>query len=204
MADISHKTLSGTQLHENKGVSTASNNDVATCTASATVWQKLTHNHLTTTGNSFGGQLFHTRMQQTSGSNGGSITTAAWTKYPLLTSVTNEIASATLSGASVISLPAGTYRVRGEAQVKESNGKLRLRNTSDSTTLVVGMNTRNSTSIDSASTMTITGTFTLGGTKNIELQYWISNNTGGSSALGAAITTGEIEVYGDLQIWRIA
>jgi hypothetical protein len=61
MATISHKNLSGNQLHENKGASTATDDHVATAASGATVWQKLTHANLTTTGNPFGAQLLHVR-----------------------------------------------------------------------------------------------------------------------------------------------
>lgn len=203
MVDISHKNLSGTQLHETKGVSAATNYHVATCQSAATTWAFLDHNSLTTTGNPFGGQLFHTRYQKTAGTDGGSVTTSTWTKYPLSTSVTNEITSASLA-SSVLSLPTGTYRCKGFVQsVEPGNGKLRLRNTTNGTTLVVGQNYRCSSASNDGATLVIEGTFTISGTKNIELQYWITNSTG-VTALGLSMSTGEIEVYGDLEIWKIS
>lgn len=46
MAD--HSTLLEAHLHENKGVSTATNNSVATASGGATVWQKVKANNIDT------------------------------------------------------------------------------------------------------------------------------------------------------------
>ena len=43
-----HKDLTGTDLHENKGVATASDNFVATALSGATVWQKIATNNIDT------------------------------------------------------------------------------------------------------------------------------------------------------------
>ena len=44
-----HSTLTGTELHENKGVSTASDNTVASATTGATVWRKVNSSMIDTT-----------------------------------------------------------------------------------------------------------------------------------------------------------
>lgn len=43
-----HSTLTGSDLHENKGVAAASNNTVATASGGATVWQKVNANMVDT------------------------------------------------------------------------------------------------------------------------------------------------------------
>ena len=43
-----HSALTGSELHENKGVAAASNNTVATAASSATVWQKVNSNMIDT------------------------------------------------------------------------------------------------------------------------------------------------------------
>lgn len=43
-----HEDLTGIELHENKGVAEASNNQVATASGGATVWKKLGTNNLDT------------------------------------------------------------------------------------------------------------------------------------------------------------
>lgn len=44
-----HSALTGSELHENKGVSTASDNTVASATSGATVWRKVNANMMDTT-----------------------------------------------------------------------------------------------------------------------------------------------------------
>lgn len=44
-----HSALTGSELHENKGVSSASDNTVASATSSATVWRKVNANMIDTT-----------------------------------------------------------------------------------------------------------------------------------------------------------
>lgn len=62
-----HSTLTGSELHENKGAASASNDTVATATAGATVWKKLTTANLDST--SFFGTnqfVFQTRFADVS------------------------------------------------------------------------------------------------------------------------------------------
>lgn len=92
MANVAHSTLTGSNLHENKGVAAASDNTVATAVTGATVWAKLTANNLTGTGNPFGAQLFHVQDQKASGTSGGTFTSGADRTRTLNTTVTNEIA----------------------------------------------------------------------------------------------------------------
>ena len=47
MAD--HSSLADSELHENKGVASATNNSVATANAGATVWQKITEDNIDAT-----------------------------------------------------------------------------------------------------------------------------------------------------------
>lgn len=44
-----HSTLTGSELHENKGVASASNNTVATASGGNTVWQKIAANNIDNT-----------------------------------------------------------------------------------------------------------------------------------------------------------
>src|SRR6266516_1340078 len=97
MSNVEHSTLSGSNLHENKGASGASDNFVATATTGATVWKKLTDVNLTGTGNSFGAQLFHVRDEKSAGTVGGTFSSGAWRTRTLNTTKTNEIGSASLS-----------------------------------------------------------------------------------------------------------
>jgi hypothetical protein len=217
MTDLSHKLLTGNQLHENKGVSSATDNTVATADSGATVWKKLTASNLTGTGNSFGAQLFHiTREVSGDGSSIGS----GWVKRTLDTTKTNEISSATIS-SSVISLPAGTYYLEAQVthrrtvagSVTATNNKeaqLRVRDTSNSSTLLLGLSQQlnyvntmpnGSFSFSTNYIITLSGRFTLSGTTNIEVQQYADDT---SSTEGSSASSGEKNVYADVKIWKVA
>jgi len=207
MANVQHSSLTGSSLHENKGVSSATDNTVATAVSGATVWAKLTASNLTGTGNSFGGQLLHVQDEKTSGTDGGTFSSGAWVTRTLNTVKTNEISSASLA-ANVISLPAGTYYVQarapGHAVVQH---QIRLRNTSDSADLVLGSNAEaranvgGGISANATSDSVLNGRFTLSGTKNVELQHrcfssFSTNGLGTSTGWGT-------EIYAQVYIWKV-
>lgn len=206
MANVAHSTLTGSNLHETKGMASATDDYVLTATSGAGVYKKLTAINLTGTGNPFGGQLFHIRDQKTSGTVGQTLTATSWNTRVLQTSVTNEISSASLS-SNQISLPAGTYFIMGDAVYggvggATNYGILRLRNITGSTTLVDG-GTPGYYSIGSASNNlinnSIKGRFTLAGTTTIELQHYVSN-AGTMQPLSISSTP---EVYADILIWKV-
>jgi len=157
-------------------------------------------------------QLLHLTETQASGTNSQTTphTIGQWNKRLLNTTVTNEITSASLA-SSVISLPAGTYdcdAISGElisGNGYSVQGRLRLRDTTNSTTLAYGVNCATSTVATGGTGEThlfpLRGRFTLAGTCNIELQLWTGINAGSASP---AVTTGDLECYTDIQIKRIA
>jgi hypothetical protein len=196
MTTISHKNLSGTQLHENKGVAAATDNHVLTASSGASVWKQLDNTNL------IYGQLVHARFSKAAGTVGGAATAGAWTKYPFSSLETNEVSGASMA-SSVISLPAGTYEVYGYCTFSATSiTQIRLRNTTSSVTELVGHSVRAENSDNQSTTAMILGRFDLAGTRDIELQYHTGTSTS-SSDLGAPRNAGEIEVYGDLLIKRI-
>lgn len=221
---VAHKTLTETELHENKGASTATDDFVATVTSGATVWKKLTSSNLTTTGNPFGSQLLHVRQVETSGTTGTTMTNATWNTRTLNSVVTNEITSASLT-SNQLSLPAGTYFIDAELvctlhtstnqSTASSTDRPRLYNVTGAATLVSGVN--------SSMTMTTTGStgavqgdfaintsrplrgrFTLAGTTTIAVQHYFSISGGAVVKTGTALSSGESEVYSDVLIWKVA
>lgn len=207
MANVEHSTLSGSNLHENKGVATATNNTVATAVGGATVWSKLTHSNLTTTGNPFGAQLFHLQHTASTGSAGGTASSGAFRTRPLTDVLTNEITGASVA-SNVVTLPAGTYRFDGYAILAMTAtdggtsyyGKHRLQNTSSSTTLGHSSPLWVYNTASQGPTF-FSGTFTLASTSTIELQYYISvTQIGGLGQPSSASP----EVYADLKFWKIA
>lgn len=108
MANVAHSTLTGSNLHENKGVAAAANNTVATASSGTTVWQKINANHISANVNPFASQFMHVR-------DIGDlyIPVNQWWIRPINTVQYNSIGSASLSD-DIIILPAGNYHIRAQ------------------------------------------------------------------------------------------
>jgi hypothetical protein len=135
---------------------------------------------------------------QSAATNGGASVTGSFIKRTLNTTIVNQITGATLT-SSVISLPAGTYLVTALAPFFSSDMiKIRLRNTTDSTTEIIGQNNY------TPGNALLNGQFTITGTKNFELQYQcqLAQATFG---LGVALAAAaESAVYTIIQIQKVA
>jgi len=141
--------------------------------------------------------------RKASGTAGGATSAGVIQQRALNTTEINTIAGASLSG-SVVTIPAGTYEFFGSAPIGAPNGrcKLFLFNATDSTYLGLGY----SQSLPAGTTGTITtvyGRFTINGTKNVDLRQFQQNTTGASD-LGAAASTGQLEVYAELELRKVA
>lgn len=148
----------------------------------------------------FGGQLFHAREEQPSGTDGGTFISGSFVKRTLNTIKTNEIAGATLN-SSVVGLPAGTYHCEASAPAHQvANHQLKLR-ASDGTDLLVGTSARVDNVLDLVTRSFVSGRFTITGTRSIELQHRCTN-TRSTDGLGVAGNFGVVEVYADIRFWR--
>ena len=141
---------------------------------------------------------------QASGTNGGTFTSGAWQKRTLNTTILNDIASCTLT-ASVIALPAGTYMVNSSAPAYQVDPhKIRLQNTTDASTTILGTTERAATGDDSFTRSFLQGVFTITGTKNFELQHRCVTTratVGFGQAMGVA---GIDEIWSSIQIVKVA
>ena len=140
---------------------------------------------------------------QASGTNGGTSVATTWTKRTLNTTVVNNISGASIS-ASVITLPAGSYVVTASAPTYEPTVfRIRLQNTTDSTTAALGTSEYNLSSAAQGRAF-VSGYFTITGNKNFELQDYVSvarANLGfGNPSSIASIS----EVYTTIQIDKVA
>ena len=141
--------------------------------------------------------------QKPDGTAGGSSVANVWTTRVLNTVLFNSISGASL-GSNAVTLPAGTYLVRGSSPIGvsgETNHSSRLRDVTNNVTLVNG-----SSEFADAGAVTrseVSGSFVLAGSAAVALQYWadIARATNG---LGNAVPNGEVEVYGQLEIRRVA
>lgn len=201
MSDVEHRSLTGSSLHDLKGVSTATDYEVPVAISGASDFRKLDHNSLTGTGNPFGDNLLHIRDNAALGTNGGSLTTAVWTDRVLDTVVTNEITGASLS-ANQITLPAGTYYAKIKAPAYAVGlHKIRLQDvTSAATKLESG-------AVDSGTDVMNyaehEGRFTLAASKKLRLQH-IVQTTRTVTGAGKAGSLGTNETYAQVWIWKVA
>ena len=140
---------------------------------------------------------------QASGTNGGSSTATTWTKRTLNTTVVNNISGASVS-ASVITLAAGSYVVTASAPCYESNlFKIRLQNTTDSTTAALGTSEYEGSSAVQTRGI-VSGYFTIAGNKNFELQHWVQT-TRANLGFGNPTSIASVsEVYTTIQIDKVA
>lgn len=213
MANISHKNLTGLQLHENKGVDTATAGQVATANGSgATVWKKLDSSNLAATGNPFGAGLLHVRNERSPGTSSGDSAVANFNTLVLNTVKTNEISGASLA-SNKINLPAGTYFLEARSTPYAPNlagsafggGKCRIRNVTDGSTLIYGnqiyfQNGSASSIYPTPFVLNAMGRFTLAGTKDVEFQLYPQS----CAPAGAFNSAGENEVYSEVLIWKVA
>lgn len=148
-------------------------------------------------------EIFHAQHTTTGTTAAGTATSGSWIKRTLNTEKVNEVSGATLT-SSVISLPAGTYEAHISSDFYSGVQAFasRLRDTTNSATLVNGMRGYNNASASGFSSVGY-GKFTLSGTTNIELQYRVQT----TAALGLGDTNAqdfsETNIWADVYIRKV-
>ena len=146
-------------------------------------------------------QYLHVRDEKASGTDAGTSSPGVNVRT-LNTVVNNTISGASLS-SNIVTLPAGAYELVASAPAYSSTAyhKLALYNHSDSADILVGQQMR---AINAGSTMaTLKGRFILSAAKDVKLNHYFSAGLA-STGLGMAASTGQAELYSELQIWRVA
>ena len=137
---------------------------------------------------------------QATGTSGGTNVLNTWTKRTLNTTVINQISGCSIS-SSVITLGAGVYMLRATSPfVFTNNAKIRLRNTSDGSTTLVGIPGYTNSAAGGIST--IDGSFTLTGSKNFEIQYY-TQLVQTAYGLGLAGGGSESEIFTTVYIQQV-
>jgi hypothetical protein len=140
---------------------------------------------------------------QAANTAGGTNTINAWTKRTLNTTLANTITGCSIA-SSVITLPAGTYRVTANAPFfQTARAQLKLRNTTDSTDTIIGQTAYYVAAYEVQGISQLSGYFTITGNKNFELQYY-SQSVYASFGLGVYMNFGVSEVYSQISIEKIA
>ena len=152
-------------------------------------------------GGKFESQLLHVRDEKSSGTQGGTFTSGSFQTRTLNTSLTNEISGASLA-SNQITLPSGTYFIYASAPAYTvARHKLKLRNITDSSDTLIG-----STALMSADALVssfVIGRFTIASQKTFELQHRCEN-TNSTLGFGVSSDFSVVEVYADVQIWKVA
>jgi hypothetical protein len=212
MATISHKNLTGNQIHEPKGADVANANEIYVSNGSGSgTWKKIEATEMEASAKPFAAQLFHIRDQQTQNtdSTNSAFVSGSWTINSFNTAVTNEISGALSSGA--FTLPAGTYFIDATFQRKVGGSagtvRVRLQNVTDGTTAIWGPNSdmnffspAGGGAMDAPCVLVIAGRFTINAPKTFEIQGRTTNAT---ITLAPKSNLGP-EVYSDAFIWKIA
>jgi hypothetical protein len=138
---------------------------------------------------------------QTNGTSGGTNVASAFTKSTLNTTLINNIVGCSIA-SSVITLTAGTYLIMASQPFYGVNNcKIRLRNTTAGTTAVNGET--DFASGGQGASANLRGYVVLTGSTNLELQYW-ATTASATVGLGVATSSGEGEIYANIQIQQVA
>ena len=171
---------------------------------SASALRKMTRtNFVSGIGGIFESRLLHVRDEKSSGTAGGSATAGSFQTRTLNTVMTNEISGASLA-SNQITLPSGTYYINGWCSAFQcQEHKAKLRNVTDSSDTVLGTSEFSASSYEGFTTSKIIGRFTISAQKVFELQHRVGA-TKTTNGFGIPSSFTVTEVYGDVQIWKIA
>ena len=146
----------------------------------------------------------HVRDEKASGTVGGSGTASTWNTRDLNTETYNGITGASLA-SNQVTLAAGTYLIEGWAQgFRTGQHKARLRNITLGTTIILGSSERGNTVDSSGSPSMFKTRVVLSAETDLELQFYYTSSSGGTSAYGTPTSAGVNEVYAELFITKIA
>lgn len=200
MANVEHSVLTGSSLHEPKGVAAAAANRVYVSDGVGSgSWSTVSNSVLASTAKSFQAQLFHVQDYKTPGGVGGTFTAGGWVTRTLNTVLTNEISTADLN-TDLCTFPAGTYWLEASAPAYLVGiHKVRWYNATDNVEALIGNNV---TATSGGSVSTVRGRFTVASSKSFILQHYCTV-TRVTDGLGQQQgVTGE--VYAEVMVWKIS
>lgn len=213
MADIEHSAITDPNIHEPKGASTATADQIYISDgAGSGEWTDI--DTVLTTDNWTMNDLIHVKYESNTAET---IDAATWTQRSLTPVKTNNLTSVSLS-SNRISLPAGTYYVDASVPfvtVVDDGGdpviyKAKLYNVTGSADLVIGTAetsiSGNDLNEDTLALPTVRsrvkGVFTVASTSNVELRGW---STKATASVSTGATEGSaVHVQSEITIWRIA
>lgn len=149
--------------------------------------------------------------RKASGTDGGTFTSGARRDRTLNTIVQDTAGLASLSGgttgtggtANTVTLPAGTYYVRGSAPAfRVDNHRAWLYDATNAVDLIIGTTEHSRTDNNNAQTRsTVQGRITLAGSTNLKLQHRCESSFS-STGLGEGDSF-DVNIYSQLEIWKV-
>lgn len=220
MANVSHASLTGTNLHEPKGIASAVANQCYVSNGSGSgVWQQVPAAAVTPTAIAFSAAMFQVREQQTSGTAGASpMTSGVWSQRVLTTVVTNDTGIPTLA-SNQVTLPAGTWMCMGyiTGGMSTFNNAAVMRgkiwNVTATIDLIMGTSTTfgqfvaaSSSTGQFTATSNVFGRFTLGVSSVLEVRAYQTGGFNGGYATAVPVLGGIAtpEIYTDVIFWKVA
>ena len=149
-------------------------------------------------------QVVFVTDEKASGTAGGNFLSGAWRTRTLNTVKTNTVTGASLA-SNQLTLPAGTYWVDARAPGHQCGShQTRLYNATTAAVLLSGTNGySNAAAAYAGNVCFISGSVTLAGASAIEVQHYCDTTRNGDG-FGTAATTGAVETYTQLTVWRTA
>jgi len=191
---LTFKTIDGTGIDVDSGSS-------ADLYCDGTIIISAGINSFDTTGLLSTDNLLHIQDQKPSGTNGGSSSAGDNTR-DLNTILVNNISGSSLL-ANQFTLSSGTYWVEGLSVGRRSDRHRNfIYNVSDSATELIGINSEAENAQSSSTTAMVSGLITIASSKTFELRHRIFTAVS-TSGLGLALTTGDVEVYSDVKVWKV-
>lgn len=147
-------------------------------------------------------KLMHAQDQKTSGTAGGASSAGTNTR------VLNTVVSNTITGSSLasnqITLPAGTYWVEASCPCSNAGqSKAYLYNATDANVQIVSTSEYIGNTLSAQHRVFLSGKFTISAQKTFDIRHYITNAQP-NNGLGVATTTGQVEIYTDIKIWKVA
>jgi hypothetical protein len=150
----------------------------------------------------FESALLHVRDEKSSGTNGGTYTSGSFETRTLNTVMTNEISGASLS-SNQITLPSGTYFIYARVSAfRVDRHKTKLRNVTDSSDTLIGSNAYTAEA-NVGNDSWIIGRFTIASSKAFAIENRCQS-TRSDDGYGVGAGYSVVEVYTDVQIWKVA
>ena len=144
--------------------------------------------------------LYHIQDQKSTGGNAQWLSSSTWNVRQLNTELTAEIPGASLSSRQ-ITLPVGTYWFDGWASAGENSAhQAAIYNVTDSSYAVNGSSEYCDPTGNVRGRSSFSGRVTIAGTKVFELRHYCTRSAGS----GVDVDTGQVEIYADVKIWKVA